>query len=463
MNILRDKSKLLCSAVVCALTAATGPVAAANHALLLTLDYAGTRNELPGIAFDGRYAREIAQAMGVPDRNIVHLKNRDLDFRGLSGAVRGLAERIAEGDKVFVYYSGHGYQSEAGDAGNRCSESLVAADNRLYFDAKLESDLEYLAGKASQVVMLNDSCYSGGTAAKSIDAGDERVPKFFSGEVTPARANASGYRCGHAVNKVARNLEIVGAKKATQILYVGASADNEVAAATRKGSAATIAWHYCIGRSLADSNRSGGIDGEELRQCAQSVLNELGARQTITLVGNAALPIISPATSAGDTVAIDASRALGDIRAGADPNIGVRLDLASSALKVGRDQLDFTISSEHAGYLYILHVGSDGKTFNLLFPNRYDRENRIEAGQHRFPRASWRVRAGGPAGDSYLLAVVAPVARNFDKFMDTSGVFASAPTDSKQARNLLVEATGASNAGGGRYGASQVIHVREEN
>jgi len=85
-------------------------------------------------------------------------------------------------------------------------------------------------------------------------------------------------------------------------------------------------------------------------------------------------------------------------------------------VKIGRDKVEFTVSSSHAGYLYLLMVGSDGKTFDMLFPNRLDRSNQLEIGQVlRLPRPSWEVTAGGPAGVTQLLAIVADAPRDFSR------------------------------------------------
>ena len=63
---------------------------------------------------------------------------------------------------------------------------------------------------------------------------------------------------------------------------------------------------------------------------------------------------------------------LRDLAAGADRSLKVDLTLARNSLRIGRDFLDFSVSTARDGYLYILQVGSDGKTFNLLFPNNLD-------------------------------------------------------------------------------------------
>jgi hypothetical protein len=158
---------------------------------------------------------------------------------------------------------------------------------------------------------------------------------------------------------------------------------------------------------------------------------------------------------------VNAAQALEDLRAAADRSYQVRIQTARDSMRIGQDFLDFSVTTNREGYLYILQVGSDGKTFNLLFPNKLDAENQIAAGTHRFPRPAWRVRSGGPAGNSYLLAIISPDRKDISREMDAGGVFASAAANASATRNLIIEATGASGGSSGRFGASDVVSIRE--
>ncbi|MBK9442781.1 MAG: caspase family protein [Comamonadaceae bacterium] len=250
-----------------------GQVQAANHALIMTINYSGTRVALPGIDKDGEFAVKIAQGMGVPRQNIKWLRNRELSMGGMSAAIEDLTQnRIADGDKVFMYYSGHGYQTSGADS--KCSESLVTADFKFFQDERLRQSLDNLAAKASQVVMFNDSCFSGGAATKDITRSDEdAVPKLFVDDKSASAADAN-YTCGQAINKDfgARTLGVVALQRPIQMLYVAASSDNEVSRASRTGSWATQAWAACLSGRGADSDGNGIVDGNELRQCAQSFI-----------------------------------------------------------------------------------------------------------------------------------------------------------------------------------------------
>jgi len=278
-----------------------------------------------------------------------------------------------------------------------------------------------------------------------------------------------------------------------------------VSFATSKGSLGTLAWAACMGAAQADSDRSGRINGEELRACAQGLIDRRGTKQTITLQGNDKLPLSfvqtgtaaaaapvpapvpvatpaptpapapavaavpapapaprpEPTAAATAAASVNAVQALVDLQTAADRSSQVRLTLARSSLRIGKDLLDFSVATSREGYVYLLQVGSDGKTFNLLFPNKIDSNNFLPVGTHRFPRDTWRLRAGGPAGTSHLLAIVSPTKKDLSRSMDLSSVFPSSAATQSNTRTLVVEATGAGNGGDGRYGASEVTAIKE--
>ena len=503
------------AAVAAAALAAATPALAANHALIMWIgDYGDPKSNLPGIDLDAANARRIAAAMGVPPQNIAEISNAQLTRVGMRDGLVGLYQRIADGDKVFIYYSGHGGQVPGHETAAKCSEVLVARDG-LVLDAFLQDALTTLGKKASQVVMMNDSCFSGGAATKSVSAPDASLtPKFIPAGVKTNTAVTSGYACGDPTNttKLARSLGTMAKDaRGPQVLYIAASNDTQVSFATRQGSVGTLAWAHCIGLAGADADGSGRINGEELRECAQGYIDNRRTNQTITLQGNAKLPLSFVQTAAAvpaaqsvpvpapapapapvppptpvappsppaatqapapapapseppppaATAAVNAAQALHDLKAGADRSMPVQLVTARNSLRIGKDFLDFSVTTAQQGFLYLLQVGSDGKTFNLLFPNKIDSNNALAAGTHRFPRDSWRLRAGGPAGKSHIIAIISPVKKDLSRDMDGSSVFPSSSANQRATRTLVVEATGSGEGGSGRYGASDVITINE--
>ena len=468
------------AALACSVLASPA-VRAENHALILWIgQYSDPNANLPGIDLDAKRARQIALAMGIPAANIIEKQNQQLTLKGMSDAIAEVTNRIKAGDKVIVYYSGHGFQNiNAVTGGKKCSEGLVAQDMKGYVDSQLEVDLARLGAKASQVVMLNDSCFSGGASEKRLPGSGRRLVKKSWGSLlergvaalTPGSASAASqgsaadYRCGDAVNKsvLAKTFEVVQ-RQGANVLYVAAARDNEVSYASAEGSLATEAWAACLADPTTDTDRSGSISGEELRVCAQRHVDGNGQQvnQHISLTGSPQLSVsFAPVDSRPAAAALSAPHVLRDLSAGSDKSYVVKLLPAKSTVRIGQDFLEFSVETNRGGYLYVFQVGSDGNTFNLLFPNKVDTDNKVSAGTQRLPRASWALRSAGPAGTNNLMALVSSTPKDFNGQMDARGTFASAPATPSGAKALVVVATGAAAGGNGRYGTSAVVPIVE--
>jgi hypothetical protein len=440
------------------------PAHAENHALIMWIAHYAQGADLPGIDLDAQSARQIALAMGVPEANITELKNEQLTWRGMGQAIQAITDRIKQGDKVILYFSGHGAQQvNASGGSSKCSEGILAQDVQLYFDRNLEADLARLGAKASQVVMFNDSCFSGGASAKKLS---KLVPKVYPGPINKqAAASGAEYNCGDAVNSKAlsKNFEVVP-RSGARLLYVAASAPNEVSYASPEGSIATVAWAACIKDPAADTNRSGSISGDELKACAQARINanKLNVRQTVTLTGTTALSVsFAEVSVANEGSQVAPNRALQDIRAGSDKSYKIGLKPAKSSVRIGEDSLQFDVDTNMDGYLYIFQIGSDGKSVNLLFPNAVDTDNRLPAGKHSFPRPTWALKAAGPAGVDHLMALLSSEPKNYADVTKRVGFFSSVPSTRSGIKSLIVVSTGAVAGGQGRYGTSEVMQVTE--
>ncbi len=139
---------------------------------------------------------------------------------------------------------------------------------------------------------------------------------------------------------------------------------------------------------------------------------------------------------------------LKDIYAQRDDRRVVTVNMRDPKVRIGRDKVEFTVSSSHAGFLYLLMVGSDGKTFDMLFPNQLDRSNQLEVGQVlRLPRPNWEVVAGGPPGTTQMLAIVADAPRDFSKLaLKPAGPFSIVEANALATRDIQLVTTQAPSA-----------------
>lgn len=449
------RKKLTVAVALGLLLAPLTPALAESHALILSIgNYSNPSANLPGIDLDAANARRIAQSMGVTSSNIRELKDSELSAAGFARAFSDLRDRVRTGDKVFIYYSGHGTQ-EAVPGTSGCTEGLVAHDMSTVTDTTFTQALRGISAKAGQVVVFNDSCFSGGAFSEIKTLGRStgaNVAKLWKSAPDP------NYTCGQAINaKMTRNLSVLK-ESGGRFVYIAAASDREVAFATSRGSSATQAWLGCL-TSSTDGDRSGVLNAGEIQRCAQSQLNGR-FNQTISLIGDASLPLSfvdsgPGGVSAASTTPVNPARTLEDIRQGASAQIAVSLSSARNRMRINQDRLALTVNASKSGYLYLLHVGSDGKTFDLLFPNDNDPNNQVGAGVTSLPRAGWAVGASGPAGTSYVMAVLADTPRDFTKGMKKAGTFAQSDATASSAKNLYPESAG------GNYGASAVVAIEE--
>ncbi len=420
------------------------PAAAESHALIMTISaYQAGVPPLLGVQHDGESARSIARRMGVKDANMRHYKDGELTLAGMQRAFDELQERIADGDQVFIYFSGHGGRQLVRMPGERCAESLITVDGMGFIDVELEARLKQLAAKAQKLVVLLDACHSGGATQRALPGQKPAfAPKFF------ARGGAEA--CERPVNVLARSLGAASRSAgsgAGNYVFIAAARDNEVSLdMPAKGGVATQAWRDCINGAASDRDGSGGLSAAEIQACAQQKINQQ-LREVkgflphhVTIAGNPDAVLSFPERSA--SVKTSAYNTLVDIYSSRDDRRAVSLQAAKSAFRIGKDDVEFTLTSSHAGHAYLLMVGSDGRSFDMLFPNQLDGDNAVEAGQTlRLPRPSWQIKAGGPAGRNHLLAIVADSPREFAKIgMQPAGPFSMIAVDADASRNLQVHA-----------------------
>ena len=249
---------------------------------------------LKGVRHDVDSAVTIAKNMGVAEGNITFLRDADATAVGIRNAITDIARRTREGDRVFIYYSGHGtrWVDKAFDP-TSCTEGLLASDGQVLTNREISGLLTPIAQKTEKLFVFYDACHSGGVAnqplkTRSLGGGSKLTPKFVSG-VSPAL-------CAKPTNMKTRSLSKelgrVGAVPANTV-FVAASRPDEVSfddAST--GGLATVAWRDCLLGQAQDLDASGAVSVNEITVCAQIALDKrlkdqpdiLG--QKITVGGN---------------------------------------------------------------------------------------------------------------------------------------------------------------------------------
>ena len=422
-----------------------------RHALIIGIGRYGDPSipELPGAHIDRESATQMAKAMQVSASNITYLQDDQATADGIRNALAALNKRVAEGDRVFIHYSGHGTRYMDKAAGG-CVEALLAYEGTTAAtipNKEMATLLSPITNKTDKLFVMYDACHSGGIIS---NASTVRTRGIFNkndeGALRPKFA-ALTEECSKPVNVKTRNLlvEAVAQKALPQdIVHISSSRNDEVSFDDQeKGGLATEFMRDCMLRDAKDLDKSGSISIDEIRQCAQTKINDrmqgdtLYKAHNISLTGNADFvpawfsqaaqtapqpitamamamastspDVISSSTSAPPIVTppLTGEQALKRLFDQRDGKRKVEVTAAKTQLKIGQDTVDFNVKSNKAGYVYVALAGSDNKSLYVLFPNDLDKNNRIEAGQTmQLPRPNWKVRSQGPEGSNQLLILV---------------------------------------------------------
>jgi len=424
---------------------------------------------LHGVKHDMVSAAKIASAMGIPENNVKYLRNSQATKANILDALKQLGESSGEDSRTFVYFSGHGTRQQAG---NECVEGLLTYEGATITNQEFAGATQKIATSSDKFITLVDACHSEGVVPPKTRAllQDRLTPKFFM------KSGTSGDACSVIANYKTRSLlpEVtkLGALK-ENFVQVSSSRPDEVSFdEPDNGGLATQGIRDCLLGQARDTNQSGAVTLEEVQQCAQKFIdgrlkNIPGIKpHQITVTGNRNLipvqrpptvvatatppveppkpvfvtptpPVViaapAPAPAPAQQVIAQAPQVaepeklppaepvlaslatLKDIEQQRNPRRVVDVKLSKPVMKIGKDSLDLSIKSSHDGYIYMILLGSDAKSFYVLYPNGLDKNNSIKAGQTvRIPKPDWEVKAAGPAGTNNLLVMVSDTPRKLN-------------------------------------------------
>jgi hypothetical protein len=407
---------------------------AADRALIMTIsDYRGPAM-LPGVKMDAASARKILAGIGFATDHVTTLAAPELTLAGMKEALAKFAAHTGNGDRVFVYFSGHGTSYKVED---HCEQALVSSDMKPLPAQDIFKYIADLRERASRVVLMLDSCFSGGIAETVDLAGPTRrgidrfTPKYLT---LPGQAP----NCALPVNVASvQNLgtrDVKGAINLDRNYAVVAAARHDEAAFDdrQNGGVATNAVLECLKNPEADADHSGGVSFAELASCAQDKINNTlpgsdAFRQHIVLTGNEGMTAIAALAPASDATA-NPRATLHDVLQGADGRWDVQAVASAQRLRIHQDSFQVTVTSSHPGYLYVVYVGSDNQEFLKLYPTRESEPNHLK------PEIPFKVpkiwHSEGPAGVDELLVFITPTPRDlasvFGRTLAAPGTYASA-------------------------------------
>ena len=432
---------------------------ASRHALVIGIGEYSTPGvmSLKGVKNDMQSAQLIAQTMSIPDENIRYLRDEQATAQQIRQAVQDLNARVRPGDRVFVYYSGHGTRWVDPNDPEHCTEGLLSTDGKAISNVEISELLSPIASKTDKLMVFYDACHSGGIAnqplrTRSFNLADAVLTPKFAGNMSPEI-------CAKPSNLRTRSLSgELGTKGILpdNIVSIAASRPDEVSFDdARSGGLATVAWRDCLQGKARDLDGNGLLSVEEITSCAQASM-DLKLRQFpdvlgqhMTIGGNkafipsyqvastaptsaptpvAAAPAPAPASPSATAASpapaapvasatpslpqpsltpVQPAQLLGQVHAQRDAARPLSVTAQPSVMRILKDPLQLTVTSPRSGYVYVALAGSDNKSLYLLFPNGIDGDNRIEANQPvQLPRKGWRITAAGPKGLDTVLVMV---------------------------------------------------------
>jgi hypothetical protein len=237
-------------------------------------------------------AKSISLELGIPEDNIVFLRDDQATAQGMREAIQQLDRRVQSGDRVFVYYSGHGVRWIDPDVDkNSCTEGLMATDGQAITNREMSELMAPITKKAEKLIVFYDACHSGGIANRPLQTrsiqknGLQLTPKFVS-QVSPEL-------CATPSNLKTRSLSAELKKRGAQpvnVVSIAASRPDEVSFDDpRTGGLATASWRDCLKGAAKDLDSSGALSVDEITACAQQRIDEklnqfpeiLGQKMTI--------------------------------------------------------------------------------------------------------------------------------------------------------------------------------------
>lgn len=446
---------------------------ASRHALIIGIgEYTVPGvSSLKGVSKDMNSAKDIALAMSVPEANIQFLRDKDATAEKIRSTLEQMNARVQLGDRVFIYYSGHGTRWVDSQVDvNACTEGLLASDGVPLTNRQVSELITPIANKTDKLMVFYDACHSGGVAnqpmkTRSLKLGAETLSPKFVAQVSPEL-------CATPSNMKTRSLTGELAKSSTppppkNMVYIAASRADEVSFDNpNRGGLATTAWRECMMGKAKDTDSSGALSVEEIAGCAQTEISKMLENspdilgQHMTIAGNKefvpsyfaqgvqvattspeiAQPAASPTTSLTASLAPESTEPslpqpsakpvapadlLRQIHEQRDARRTLQATASPQVMRINQDQLRMSITSPRDGYLYIALAGSDGKSLYLLYPNSLDANNHVKANQKiDLPTARWRITAGGPEGVDTMLVMVTDSPRDLSRLQgDKVGPF----------------------------------------
>ena len=435
----------------CIVGAAITGASAADRVLVLGIsDY--IEKPLLGVKFDRENAKRIAQRLGYAQTVTTTLGDADLSGQDFLNNLNRFGATVQRGDRVFIYYSGHGQSAQA--ANGQCVQGLVARDMTVVSHKQFLDAMVPISKQASEVTVILDACHSGGIAQSASRSGNTRQAQASSWTAkgyTPKDGkpcDAPSNIAAELTRSIRKATEEAGYASRLQNLVIVAAADADQWAIddSNSGGLATRALLHCLDTGITAS-RGTAASVNDLVACSQKHVSGLVEAErkafpnsrwiapTINTSGNTARPLWAVTASSPPTpievvatAPSDAARfrtaveTLHQYEAGKNPIWDLRLVSPPTTLRLG-SEFNLNYEAAQGGFFYILSASTDGKFAQIYPPEGEHRQRLAKAGLvgGDAPYGSGlpaKLEINGLEADNHFLVVVTKEKRDLTKIFD---------------------------------------------
>lgn len=373
-------------------------VLATDRVLIMTIgQYQGLGSaSLPGARKDELNARRLSTLMGYDGDAVTFARDEQLTREGMLAILGAFAASVQAGDRVFIYYSGHGTSFRGQE---QCEQALLSFDNKPVAAGDIAQQLDRVRQFASRWLVVMDACHSGGVADRlavhrglQVEPEQNLRPKFKPVDECSIPGNSKLWqaRLGQ------RGAELVQGHET----FIAAAASDEVALDSDDGGLATLALIDCLSNAHAEP------DLDAIRQCSQSKVDaRLASSHTyfphhLQLIGNTSRPQSATATASSYD---DWLRRLARLKSQATERWQTSVSLASQQVRIDGEPVAISVQSQREGFVKAYVVDEDSRLLSVIYPRDGEAMALHANVQTKLPV---ELVASGKPGRGHLLVVV---------------------------------------------------------
>lgn len=334
------------------------------------------------------------------------------------------------GDRVVIYYSGHGSQlaDENGDEDDGLDETLSPVDTtedgrNQITDDEFGALLERLAGR--NVIVVIDSCHSGTVSRGVADITQPTASNDIARTFVPKITSRGVAQPVYDVKAHRREVSFVKAEGSLQVW--SAAASNQFSWDTPAGGVFTRHFIDGMSRNLADHNKNGIITNSELLTYVRSKTKDYCATNPACR-SFGFTPSLEAENKALELAAVPLGEKSDDVTdlIVQDNAAQIKIEVLPKDHVSSGEDIRFRVTSEKPGFLILLDINADGEVTQLV-PNdvmaKHGRSAKMSSGQPvTIPDAyyGFKFTASEPYGEGTLLAIVTEDKVNLDSLLDAN-------------------------------------------